>query len=318
MKVLVTGASGFIGRPLTAALAAAGHDVRAAVRDRRGQGFPPGVEIAMQSDLASPVFWSPLLKGMDAVVHLAGIAHVGQGIPEATYDRVNHLATAELARAAAAAGVRRLVFMSSIRAQTGAAADTPLSEGDEPCPTDAYGRSKLAAEAAVRAAGVPYTILRPVLVYGPGVKGNVASLMRLSALLVPLPFGALSNLRSLLALDNLIAAIRFALEDPRATSETFIVTDPQAISVARLVSVMCAATGRKPWLVPLPTALLSAVLSLAGKRGMLERLAGTLIAEPRKLMAAGWRPVVETETAVAQMVQAASPRKSGTASRSTP
>ena len=107
MKVLVTGASGFIGRPLTAALAEAGYQVRAAVRDRRGQGFPPSVEIAIQPDLATPVFWSPLLSGMDAVVHLAGMAHIGPGTPEASYDRVNHLATAELARAVAAAGVHR-------------------------------------------------------------------------------------------------------------------------------------------------------------------------------------------------------------------
>src|SRR4051812_28923011 len=132
VKVLVTGASGFVGRPLTAALAEAGYQVRAAVRDRRGQGFSPGVEVAIQPDLARPVFWSPLLSGMDAVVHLAGIAHVGPGIPEATYDRVNHLATAELARAAGTAGVRRLAFMSSIRAQMGAAANAPLSEADEP------------------------------------------------------------------------------------------------------------------------------------------------------------------------------------------
>jgi len=123
----------------------------------------------MQPDLAKPVFWSPLIAGMDAVVHLAGIAHVGPGVTEQTYDRVNHLATAELARAAAAAGVRRLVFLSSIRAQTSATADRPLSEADEPRPTDDYGRSKLAAETAVRASGVPCIILRPTLVYGPGV-----------------------------------------------------------------------------------------------------------------------------------------------------
>jgi len=318
VKVLVTGASGFIGRPLTAALADAGHAVRAAVRDRRAQGFPGGVEVALQPDLGRPVFWAPLLSGVDAIVHLAGIAHAGPDVAETSYDRVNHVATAELARAAAAAGVRRFVFMSSIRAQTGAAADAPLSETDARQPTDAYGRSKLAAEAAVRASGVPYTILRPALVYGPGVKGNVASLMRLAALPVPLPFGALSNRRSLLALDNLIAAIRFALENARATNETFIVADPDAISVAELAAMLRTAAGRTPRLVPLPVGLLSAMLSLAGRRGMVERLAGTLVAEPRKLMAAGWRPVIDTETAIAQMVQAASPRKSGTASRSTP
>lgn len=318
MKVLVTGASGFIGRPLIAALAQAGYGVRAAVRNRRGQQFPPGVEVAMQSDLANPVFWAPLISGMDAVVHLAGIAHVGPDVPEATYDRVNHVATAELARAAAATGVRRLVFMSSTRAQVGAASAEPLTETAAPEPTDAYGRSKLAAEAAVRAAGVPYTILRPALVYGPGAKGNLANLMRVAALPIPLPFGVLSNRRSLLALDNLIAAVRFALEDPRASKQTFLVADPQAISVAQLVSMLRAATGRKPWLVPVPAGLLSAVLGLAGRREMFERLAGPLVAKPDKLIAAGWQPVIDTATAIIRMVQAASPRKSGTASRSTP
>lgn len=316
MRVLVTGASGFIGRPLTTALAGAGYAVRAAVRDRRAQRFPPGVEIAMLPDLAGPVDWAPLVAGMDAVVHLAGIAHVGAHIPEATYNRVNHVATAELARAASTAGVR-LVLMSSIRAQSGAAAERPLSEADKPRPADAYGRSKLAAEVAVRAAGVPYVILRPALVYGPGAKGNVASLMRLAALPLPLPFGALSNRRSLLALDNLIAAVRFALEDPRAGNEIFLVADPETISVAELVSKLRAAAGRKPWLVAVPPALLSAMLGLVGRRDMFERLAGTLVAGPKKLMAAGWRPVIDTQTAITRMVQAASPRKSGTASRNT-
>ncbi len=314
----MTGASGFIGRPLTAALVSASHQVRAAVRNRRGHTFPAGVEVALLPDFAGAVDWPPLVAGMDAIVHLAGIAHAGPDIPDAIYDRVNHRATAALAAAAATAGVKHFVFMSSIRAQTGVAADAPLSEADEPRPTDAYGRSKLAAEAAVRAAGMPYTILRPVLVYGPGVKGNVASLMRLTGLPVPLPFGTLSNRRSLLALDNLIAAVRFALEDTRAVNGTFLVADPQAVSVAQLVSMLRRAAGRKPWLVPVPSGLLSALLSMVGKHDMFERLAGTLIAEPRKLLAAGWQPAIDTEAAIRQVVQAASPRKSGTASRSTP
>jgi UDP-glucose 4-epimerase len=317
-RVLVTGASGFIGRPLIAALADAGYRVRAAVRERRGQGFPAGVEVAVQPDLAKPVFWLPLVAGMDAVVHLAGIAHVGRNVPEATYDRVNHLATAELARAAATAGVKRLVFMSSTRAQAGASAPAPLSEDAEPHPTDAYGRSKLAAEAALRATDVPFTILRPALVYGPNPKGNIASLMRLAALPVPLPFGAFTNRRSLLAIDNLIAAVRFALDSARAANETFLVADPGAISLAELVTLLRTAAGRKGGLVSVPAALLSVPLSLIGKRDMIERLTGTLIADPKKLVAAGWQPVTETAPAIAAMVQAASPRKSGTASRRTP
>ena len=318
MRVLVSGASGFIGRPLTAALTQAGYDVRAATRDRRGRQFPSGVEVAVQPDLAVPFDWAPLVAGMDAVVHLAGIAHVGADVREATYDRVNHLATAELAGTAAAAGVQRFVFISSTRAQAGAASPQPLTETATPRPTDAYGRSKLAAEGAIRAGSMPYTILRPALVYGPGAKGNFASLMRVAALPVPLPFGAFSNRRSFLALDNMIAAIRFALEDPHAANETFLVADPQAISVREFVLLLRAANGRKPWLVPMPPELMKIALSMIGQPDMFERLAGTLIAEPRKLMAAGWLPVIDRKTAIGQMVQAASPRKSGTASRSTP
>jgi nucleoside-diphosphate-sugar epimerase len=300
-RVLVTGASGFIGRPLVAALDGAGHAVRAAVRERRGQSFPSGVEVAALPDLAAPIAWSALVGGMDAVVHLAGIAHVGPGIPESAYDRVNHLASADLARASASAGVQRFVLMSSIRAQTGAVADRPLSEADDPRPTDAYGRSKLAAEAAVLASGVPCTILRPVLVYGSGVKGNLASLLRLAALPIPMPFGRLTNRRSMLALCNLIAAVRFALEDARAINQTFIVSDPDALSVAETISILRAARGRNPALLAVPPGLLSLLLGLIGQRASFERLAGTLIAEPTRLLAAGWRPLVETKAALGKM-----------------
>ena len=230
------------------------------------QQFPPGVEVAALPDLANPVDWAPLVAGMDAVVHLAGIAHVGPDIAEETYDRVNQRGDRRTCRAAAAAGVRRFVFMSSIRAQAGAAADQPLTEADAPRPTDAYGRSKLAAEGAVRAAGVPYTILRPALVYGPGVKGNLASLMRLAALPVPLPFGAFANRRSLLALDNLIAAVRFALEDARAANETYIVADPQADQRRRDRRDAACRAWPQARACPGAAGLLSAMLRLIGKR----------------------------------------------------
>ena len=302
-RVLVTGASGFIGHPLVAALDGAGYAVRAAVRDRRGQGFPSGVEVAALPDLAAPVDWPALVGGMDAVVHLAGIAHVGPGIPESAYDRVNHLASADLACASAAAGVTHFILMSSIRAQTGAVADHPLSEADVARPTDAYGRSKLAAEAAVLASGVPYTVLRPVLVYGPGVKGNLASLLRLAALPIPMPFGRLTNRRSMLALDNLIASIRFAHEDTRAVNETFIVSDPDALSVAETIAILRVALGRNPALLAVPPGLMSMLLGLIGQRASFERLAGTLIAEPAKLLAAGWRPPAETQAALGKMVR---------------
>jgi UDP-glucose 4-epimerase len=318
MRVLVTGASGFIGRPLCGALAEAGHQVRAAVRDRRVQAFPHGVEAVRLPDLAGPVDWAPLVEGIDAVVHLAAIAHVRRQLPDAVYDRVNHVATAELARAAAAARIQRFVFISSIGAQSGTTSDRPLSETDVPLPAKAYGRAKLAAEAAVRAAGVPYTILRPVLVYGPDPKANIARLKWLAGLPVPLPFGALRQRRSLLALDNLIGAIRFALEDPRALNETFIVADAETVSVAEIIATLRAAAGRRAALIPVPPALLALAFSLIGQREKWEQLAGALIAEPNKLMAAGWQPAVDPRTALAAMIQAASPEKSGTASRSAP
>ena len=316
MKVLVTGASGLIGRPLTAALADAGHHVRAVVRG--AQTFPDGVEVARIGDLAGDIDWPPLLAGMDAVVHLAGIAHIGTDVSDETYDRVNRLATAALARATATAAIKRFVFVSSIRAQSGTRADHPLTESDPPRPTEAYGRSKLAAEEAVRASGVPYTILRPVLVYGRGAKGNLASLLRLTRLPLPLPFGRLENKRSLLGVDNLIAAIRFALEAERAANEMFIVSDTQSVSVADIVSICRAAIGRKPNLLPIPPNLFAGLFAFAGQQEKWNRLAGALEAPPEKLLAAGWRPVTDTRSGLTALLQAASPPKSGTASRSTP
>ncbi len=211
---------------MVAALAAEGEEVHAAVRHAPEPPFPSGVTVVHHGDLAEPVDWTPLLAGIDSVVHLAGIAHAGPGIAEERYDLVNHRATAALAAAAHAAGVSRLVFVSSISAQTGPAADHVVSEADEPRPTDPYGRSKLAAERAVARSGVPFTILRPVLVYGPGVKGNLRALMRLAALPVPLPFAALTARRSLVSLANLAAAITFVLRHDACAGETYVVADP--------------------------------------------------------------------------------------------
>jgi nucleoside-diphosphate-sugar epimerase len=318
MRILVTGASGFVGRPLVDALAKAGHHVRAAVRDRRAQDFPASIEIVRMPDLAGTVDWAPLLDGVDAVVHLAAIAHAERAVSDDEFDRVNHQATETFASAAMAAGVRRFVFVSSIGAQSGPTSDRPLSEADTPAPTKSYGRAKLAAENAVRSSGVPYTILRPMLVYGPSPKGNMAKLVKLARLPVPLPFGALHAPRSLVALDNLVGAIRFALENDSARNETFIVADTETITVAEIVSILRIASGRSPALIPVPAGLIAFACSLMGRREQWDQLAGSLVAPPTKLMAAGWRPAVDPRSALAAMAQAASPEKSGTASRSAP
>ena len=214
-RILVTGASGFIGRALVTDLAAAGHSVRAAMR-QPADVFARSVEVVAVSDLTRPVEWRALLKGVETVVHLAGIAHAGPEIAEDAYDRINRLATAELAGAARAIGLRHLVFMSSVRAQSGPTSIEDLRENSVARPTDAYGRSKLAAEETVRASQTPFTILRPVLIYGQGVKGNLARLIELAQTSWPLPLGLCRNRRSLLGRENLIAAIHLVLRAPEA------------------------------------------------------------------------------------------------------
>jgi nucleoside-diphosphate-sugar epimerase len=303
MKVLVTGATGFVGRAVVAALAADGDEVHAAVRHAPALPFPPGVAVALHGDLAEPLDWAPLLTGIDSVIHLAGIAHAGPGIAEERYDRVNHRATAVLADAARAAGVARFVFVSSIRAQTGPAADHVVTETDEPRPTDPYGRSKLAAERAVARSGVPFTILRPVLVHGPGVRGNLRALMRLAALPVPLPFGALTGRRSLLSLANLAGAIRFVLRHEACASETYVLADPAPVTIAEIVAALRHGMGRKPGLVAVPPALLRLALMALGRGGSWEQINGALLVDARKLTAAGWRAEADTKGALTAMMR---------------
>jgi nucleoside-diphosphate-sugar epimerase len=315
--ILVTGASGFVGRAVVNDLAAQGHRVRAAMR-QPADIFPRSVEVVAVSDLARPIEWPPLLRGADAVVHLAGIAHAGPGIAEDAYDRVNRAATAALAAAAARLSIQRLVFVSSIRAQSGPTAPHVLTEADPPRPTDGYGRSKLAAETAVRNSHVPFTILRPCLVYGPGVKGNLANLMRLAQSPWPLPFGAFKAQRSLLARENLVAAIHLALATPAMAGETYVVADPAPLTLAEIVAALRAGTGRRPGLVPIPPALFAGPLQALGRTDLWQRLGGACVVDPAKLLAAGWQPLTETRAGLAAMAQAASPRKSGTASRKMP
>jgi nucleoside-diphosphate-sugar epimerase len=316
-RILVTGASGFVGRAVIAALAKDGHAVRAAVR-RSTPAFPGNIELVQHGDLAEPVDWSPLLTGIDVIIHLAGIAHIGPRVGATLYDRVNHLATAQLAKAAAQAGIGRFVFMSSIRAQSGPAADHALTERDPPAPTDAYGRSKLAAEQAIREAGLSFGILRPVLIYGAGVKGNLAMLARAAASPLPLPVKDFVNRRSLLGIDNLISALTFMLSSPNTVGETYVVADPgMALKLGDIITTIRQAKGRRPFLMPMSMDYLEWPLRALGRNDVWDRIGGNLRADPAKLIAAGWQPPHDTRAGLTEMVQAAAPRKSGTASVST-
>jgi nucleoside-diphosphate-sugar epimerase len=303
-SILVTGASGFIGRHVVAALAEAGYTVRAAVRRPPQPPFGHGIEVSQHPDLSEPFDWRPLLSGVTRVVHLAGIAQTGRGIAAKCYDRINRLATKELAGAAAKAGVAHFVFVSSIRAQSGPAADHALTESDTPAPTDAYGRSKLAAEAEVRSAGVPFTILRPALLYGAGLKGNFALLMGAARSPLPLPLRSFSNRRSLLSIDNFLSALAFVLSTPAAKGETYIVADPgMPLRLADVIAILRQAQGRRPLLLPLPLHHLEDWLRLLRQDRLWDRLGSNLRADAGKLIAAGWRPIDETRGGLAALVQ---------------
>lgn len=305
MKVLVTGATGFVGRVLVPHLLAAGHEVRAASRSAQ-LATRTGLEVVSHPDLAEAFDWHGLVDGVDAVVHLAGIAHT-RGVTDAGYDAVNHQATARLA-AAAAAGSARLVFVSSIKAQSGAASSHVLSESDDPRPEDAYGRSKLAAERAVQRAGGAHTILRPVLVHGPGVKGNLRSLVRLASIPAPLPLGSFTAPRSLVAVSDLCRAVEIALSSPATLDRVFVVAHPVPTSLAELVTAMRAAMGRPAHLLPAPVGLLERGLRLADRGDVWDRVGGAMVVDPSRLLAAGWQPRVDVAQGMGELVRAAALR----------
>jgi len=305
-RILVTGASGFIGRATVAWLAGAEYAIRAAVRRPPQPAFAAGVEVMRHPDLMHPVDWEPLLGGVDRIVHLAGVAPAAGRARRAANDEINHRATAQLAAAAARAGIKQFVFVSSIRAQSGPAADHALSENDPAAPSDAYGRSKLAGETAIRAAAVPFTILRPVPLYGPGAKGGFALIMRAARSPWPLPVQDFVGRRSLLGLDNFLSALRFVLSAPVAIGETYIVADPGVPPrLADIVATLRLARGRRFRLVvPMPPDYVEGLLRFLGRADVWERLGGNLRVDPGKLIGAGWRPAHDTRSGLAALVQA--------------
>jgi nucleoside-diphosphate-sugar epimerase len=286
-RVLVTGSDGFVGRHLVPYLAQHGYKVIAA--SRLGSAFEgPNIVPALLPDLSEPFDWQPLLQQCDAVVHLAGIAH--KSAIDHLYDRVNHQATAALARDACRCGINHLIFVSSIAAQSASFSDDELTEDDLPTPNNAYGRSKLAAEQAIRDSGVSFTILRPVVIYGEGEKGNLATVQKISRLPIPLPFRSLTAQRSVLSIENFNSAVATALTHSRARGETFIVSNPVPVTIAELIADYRAALGRSPWLVPMPNRWIECCLKVMGLGSIWERIGRPLVARPRKLLALGWKP----------------------------
>ena len=244
MLLALTGSTGFIGQHLLRELPKRGHRVRVLLR--RPTSVPTWTASAVIGDLARPRNMSEALAGVDAVIHSAGLAQAMSGVPEDDYRIVNTEATIGLARSALRAGAKRFVFLSSIRAQCGPTANSALTEAAEPMPTDAYGKSKLAAERGLADLDLDWVSLRATLVYGLGVKGNMAQLMRLARSPFPLPFGSLHARRSLLAVENLLAAIETLLAAPGTLRRPFIAADPQALTVAEMIAAMRQGLGRRP------------------------------------------------------------------------
>jgi nucleoside-diphosphate-sugar epimerase len=299
--VALTGATGFIGRHLLRELPKRGYKVRVLLR--RPTMLPPEASGAVVGDLAAPRNMSNALAGVDAVIHSAGLAHAMSGLPEDDYRAINTEATVRLARAAARAGARRFVFLSSIRAQSGPASSEVLTEELDPRPTDAYGRSKLEAERGLREVDIDWVALRPALVYGPGVKGNMAALVKLAALPVPLPFASLPGRRSLLSVDNLVEAVDLALRAPAPLRRPLLVADPEPLTLAEMIAALRYGLGRRPGLLPAPVPLLRYALRLLGRAEAFERIAGSLVVNPDALMRLGWKPPVRTQDGLAALAR---------------
>jgi nucleoside-diphosphate-sugar epimerase len=295
--ILVTGASGFIGRALVPYLAERGFAVRAASR----RPFPAGegIEAVPSPDLAGSPDWAPLLEGVDVIVHTAAIAHT-RGVDAAMQDAVNHRAVTALAEAARGR-VERLIFLSSIRAQSASCAARTLTEAQEPRPADAYGRAKLAAEEALARTGVPFVILRPVLVAGSAPSGNLGALLRLARVGLPLPMGAFTAKRSLVDRGDLCAAIVHVLFERAHLGATYIVAHPEPIEIAAMLAALRQGLNRDAGLFAVPSFLTHMALAFPFMGEMRAKLLGDLVASPEKLMKTGWEPKVTPRLALARL-----------------
>lgn len=293
-RVLVTGATGFVGTYVCRALQARGHTVRAAVR--RSDATVSGAEMVLVGDIHESTEWSVALEGVDSVIHLAARVHLLRDTaadPAAEHRRINTAGTIHLARSAQAAGVRRFVFLSTLHVNGEATPiDQPFTEASEPAPRSPYAISKWEAEQALNALpGIEIVIVRPPLVYGAGVKANFAQLVRFVQRGLPLPFGWTNNRRSLIAVQNLADFLVTCAEHPDAAGETFLVSDGDDISTTELLRRVGAALGKTPPLLPVPPAIMQAALGLVGRERMASQLFGSLVVDSRKArQRLGWTP----------------------------
>ena len=301
MKVVVTGASGFVGNATCARLVTQGMDVIGTVRHLPVRPLP-GVDYRIVAYVSESTEWDEVLKGIDTVVHCAARVHVMRETaadPLVVFRAANVAGTEQLARQAATAGVRRFVFMSSVKVN-GEGGLVAYRETDLPAPQDSYGISKYEAELGLRRSaaetGMDVVIVRSPLIYGPGVKANFQALMRVLLRGIPLPLGAIHNRRSLVALDNVVDLMVACIRHPAAANETFLVSDGEDLSTTELIRRLARAMGCTARLIPIPSTMLMVVATLLGKREVARRLCGTLqvsITKVREVL--GWTPPVSVD-----------------------
>jgi nucleoside-diphosphate-sugar epimerase len=307
MKILVTGANGFVGSAICEQLAGKNHTITAVVRQLNSLSIHERLALYLQglvADFTQISSFQAHLLGCDAVVHCAARVHQVQETvtdPLAAYRAVNTQATLDLARAAAQAGVKRFVFLSSVKVNGEfSAMGQPFRADDAISTQDPYGLSKWEAELELRQiaqeTGLEVVIIRPPLVYGPGVKANFLSMMRVLQRGLPLPLGAIQNQRSLIALPNLVSLIETCLAHPAAAGQTFMASDQRDVSTTELLTMLGQAMGKPARLIPVPQTWLETGLKLMGKASIAQRLCGNLTVDAMPAtQLLGWKPVISVE-----------------------